>query len=84
MRNKATFSAEDYCQTTASLKGGETNSYSIPKMLTIRQVADTGIMPEHAVRLLVKENKISHIKIGNKVLINFTLLCQKLNSSAFE
>lgn len=61
------------------MKDGVQMSDSIPKMITIRQVADTGIMPEHAIRVLVKDNKIPHIKVGNKVLINFTLLCQNLN-----
>jgi excisionase family DNA binding protein len=48
-------------------------------MLTIRQIADLGIMPEHALRQLVKENQILHVKIGNKVLINYTALCEQLN-----
>ena len=57
----------------------------MPKMLTIRQTAETGILPEHALRQLVKENKIPYIVIGkNKVLINFSLLCQKLNNETME
>lgn len=53
---------------------------NIPKMLTIRQTAETGILPEFAIRRLVKENKIPHVMTGNKALVNFTLLCQQLNS----
>lgn len=53
---------------------------NIPKMLTIRQTAETGILPEYALRRMVKENRVPHIKVGVKTLINFTLLCQQLNN----
>lgn len=53
---------------------------NIPKMLTIRQTAETGILPEYALRRMVKENRIPHVMTGTKALINFTLLCQQLNS----
>ena len=51
----------------------------IPKMMTIRECAQTGILPEFAIRRLVKENKIPHIMTGNKALINFTALCEQLS-----
>ena len=53
---------------------------NIPKMMTIKECAKTGILPEFALRRLVRENKIPHIMTGTKALINFTLLCQQLNS----
>lgn len=53
---------------------------NIPKMLTIRQTADTGILPEHALRRMVKEKRIPHIMVGTKALINFNLLCEQLNN----
>lgn len=50
-----------------------------PTMKTIRQTAATGILPEHAIRVLVKQNKIPYLKIGNKVLIHYEKLCAMLN-----
>lgn len=49
-------------------------------MLTIRQTAETGILPEHALRKMVKENRVPHIMVGSKALINFNLLCEQLNN----
>ena len=57
----------------------ETQSKKIPTMKTIRQTAATGILPEHAIRQLVKQNKIPCLKIGNKTLINYEKLCAMLN-----
>lgn len=53
---------------------------NIPEMLTIRQTAETGILPEHALRRMVKENRVPHIMVGTKALINFNLLCEQLNN----
>ncbi len=50
----------------------------IPKMLTIRQAAATGILPEHSLRQLVRDRKIAFITVGNKALINYTALCRQL------
>lgn len=51
----------------------------VPVMKTIRQVASTGILPEHAIRQLVKDKKIAFITVGkNRVLVNFTALCEQL------
>ncbi|MGI6197075.1 MAG: hypothetical protein ACOYIO_08380 [Eubacteriales bacterium] len=54
-------------------------SNELPRLLSIRAIAQTGIIPEHALRVLVKQNKIPHIKINSKVLINVNLLCDILN-----
>ena len=58
-----------------------TANYGIPKMMTIREVARTGILPENALRMFVKQNKIPHIKVNKKVLINFKVLCDMLNDT---
>ena len=55
-----------------------TNS-KLPQLLSIRAIAKTGMIREHALRVLVKQNKIPHIKIHSKVLINVHLLCDLLN-----
>lgn len=49
-----------------------------PKMLTIRQCAATGILPEHAIRQMVKCGAAPFIMVGNKALINYDKLIQQL------
>ncbi|MFI3140802.1 MAG: DNA-binding protein [Clostridia bacterium] len=49
------------------------------KFMSIQEIATTGIMPEHALRTLVKQGKIPHIKIGVKALINYAELITTLN-----
>lgn len=45
------------------------------ELLTIRQcVALVPGLPEHALRKLVKQNKIKHIECGNKCLISKAIL----------
>ena len=56
------------------------NEMQVPKMLTIRETAKTGILPEYALRQLVKQGKIPHIQCGNRVLINYSRLVEMLNS----
>lgn len=53
---------------------------SQPEMLTIRQTAHTGILPEYALRALEKEGKLPGIKIGVKFYVNYTKLCELLNN----
>lgn len=50
------------------------------EFLTIRQVAKRGVLPEHALRVMSKENRLPQIKIGNKVLINYPKLVEQLQS----
>lgn len=49
------------------------------RMLSIRQIAATGLISEHALRLLVKQNKVPVLYVGKKVLINYRLLENVLN-----
>ena len=53
---------------------------TIPKMMTVREVAATGLLPEAAIRRLLKENRIPAIYSGKKAFINFDLLCAQLAS----
>lgn len=48
-------------------------------MLTIRQVAATGLLPETALRRLAAENRLPALKVGNRMLINFDSLVEQLN-----
>lgn len=51
-----------------------------PRMLTIRQVAQTGILPEHSLRLMAKAGQLPSITVGEtkKILINFDRLIEQL------
>ncbi len=57
-----------------------TENKTMPKMMTIRQIAATGILPEHTIRILVKAGKIPHLTVGRKVLINFDTVLKMLES----
>lgn len=50
----------------------------IPTMLTVRQTAQRGILPEHAIRLLLKKGKIPVIYVGKKAFINYEKFCEVL------
>ncbi len=53
-------------------------STNIPRMMTITQIARTGILPEHAIRVMVKNGEIPAVYSGGKAFINFDNLCKKL------
>lgn len=53
---------------------------NIPKMMTIKEVAKTGLLPEHALRQLSKQGNLPALYIGKKCLINYDLLVKQLNS----
>ena len=42
--------------------------------MTIREVAKTGILSEHTIRMMVKAGEVPHIKVGNRILINYPSL----------
>lgn len=39
------------------------NVNKIPRMMTIREIAKTGLLPEHALRLMLKAGKLPAIKV---------------------
>ena len=51
-----------------------------PRMLTIRQVAQTGIFPEHSLRLMARAGQLPCITVGEtkKILINYDRLVEQL------
>ena len=61
-----------------------TETKSMPKMMTIRQIAATGILSEHAIRMLVKAGKIPHLTVGKKVLINYNTVVKMLEGLSCE
>lgn len=48
------------------------------EMITIRQLAATGLMPESALRLLVRQNEIPFRKVGNRVYLNYEAVKEAL------
>ena len=53
---------------------------STPKFLTIKQVADTGILSEYCLRRMLKAGQLPAIYSGKKALINYTALCEHLST----
>lgn len=51
-----------------------------PTMMTIREIARTGLMSEHALRMMLKAGKLPAIFIGKKALINYNKLCEELQA----
>ncbi len=49
-----------------------------PKMSTVRKITRTGLLPEHALRLMARAGKFPALKVGNKILINRDKLCKQL------
>ena len=59
----------------------EANASAIPpRMMTIRQIAATGLLPEHALRLMAKAGQIPCITVGEtrKILVNYDKLLTQL------
>ena len=52
---------------------------NVPQMMTIRQIAATGLLPEHAMRQMEKQGKLPCIYSGRKCLVNYTRLLEQLN-----
>ena len=61
----------------------ETN-IRVPRMMTISQVAKTGILPENALRVMIKAGEIPAVYSGSKAFINFDNLCARLAKLGLE
>ena len=55
-----------------------------PRMMTAREVAAMGILPEHALRTLLKSGKLPVVYIGKKALISYGKLCEQLHAPGSE
>lgn len=58
----------------------ENTDKKIPQMMSIRQIAQTGLINESALRRMLKAGKVPAIYSGNKALINFDTLCEALSN----
>ncbi len=55
-----------------------TGTITMPKMMTVRQIAATGLLPECAIRSLLKQGKLPAVYSGKKAFINFDTMCEML------
>ena len=51
---------------------------NIPKMMTIYQIAQTGLLPENALRVMVRNGEIPAVYSGKKAFINYENLVRRL------
>ena len=51
----------------------------IPRMMTIRQVAALGVLPEHTLRRLHAKGRLPCIEADSRVYVNLDLLLTMLN-----
>lgn len=51
-----------------------------PKMMTVRGIAKLGIMPEHALRIMLKAGQLPALYVGKKALVNYDKLCDLLHN----
>lgn len=56
----------------------ENRTATPPRMMTIRQVAQTGVLPEHALRQMEKQKMLPCFYVGKKCLINYDKLIEQL------
>lgn len=52
----------------------------LPQMMTVRQIAKTGLLPENAIRVMLKNGQIKAVYSDRKALINFDNLCEYLKT----
>lgn len=53
---------------------------AMPRMMTIRQVAATGLMSENSLRRMEKEKRLPCVYSGNRCYVNVTRLIDQLNN----
>ena len=51
-----------------------------PKLMTVRQIAKTGVISEFALRRMIKEGVVKPIYSGNRALLNFNKVCSTIDS----
>ena len=56
----------------------ENRNNNIPRMMSVRQIAATGLINESALRRMLRAGQLPAIYSGKKALINFDILCNML------
>jgi hypothetical protein len=59
-------------------------NYDVPRFLTIRKTAETGILPEHCLRRMQKNGELPCIYSGTRCLVNYDKLVRQLNAVGDE
>lgn len=54
----------------------------MPKFMTIRKAAKTGIAAESFIRLLVAQGRCPGIRSGNRFYVNYEALCEMLDAES--
>lgn len=49
-----------------------------PRMMSIRQIAATGLLPEHTLRQMEKQKMLPCFYVGKKCVINYDRLIEQL------
>lgn len=57
---------------------------TIPRFMSIREVAKTGILSEYTLRLMEKQKQLPCLYSGRKCLVNFDRLVEQLNNPTLE
>ena len=52
----------------------------VPRFMSIREVAKTGVLSEYTLRLMEKQKRLPCVYSGRKCLVNFDRLVEQLNS----
>ena len=56
----------------------ENRNNNIPRMMSVRQIAATGLINESALRRMLRAGQLPAIYSGKMALINFDTLCNML------
>lgn len=56
----------------------------VPRFMSIREVARTGLLSEYTLRLMEKQKQLPCVYTGRKCLINFDKLVEQLNQASQE
>jgi excisionase family DNA binding protein len=63
------------------MQGYTSNERKQPEILSIRQAAARGVLPERTLRRLVAQKKIPTIRSGKTQYVNYTLLLEWLSDT---
>lgn len=60
-------------------KNLSTSTNTTPTLMTVTQVAATGLISAYLLRGLIRQGKVPCVKVGRTYLINYELFCKGLN-----
>mgnify|MGYP004531536765 CR=1 FL=1 len=52
---------------------------AMPRFMTIREIAQTGLLSEYCLRRMEKQKRLPCVYSGKRCLINYTALIEQLN-----